>query len=202
MATLWASPTDRARLRKAQSAVLLVGGYDGSGNYGDVLQVATAIETVRRLPGAPLPVVVVERETHAHHRLLAQRYAGQFDSAVFAHFQDTDGPSVADDGLVELADRAAPVRAVVYLYGGGYLNVTGSPVDAAAATQALVDGAARSALIDHLRSEAREVTDRYGRGRSKLAIALADGLRGPRLRSKISHMMRFGHGKAARNRSC
>jgi hypothetical protein len=99
--------------------VLLVGGYDGSGNYGDVLQLATAIETVRRLPDSPLPVAVVELETQAHHAFLERRHHAYLEEAAFVHYSDGE-PSA--DRLVKLAPGAAPPRSVLYLYGGGYLN--------------------------------------------------------------------------------
>lgn len=100
--------------------MLLVGGYDGSGNYGDVLQVATAIETVGRLPGSPLPLAIVEHETRAHHRGLVDRFAAQLGGAAFLYFED-EGEGPAGD-LVELQPPAVPARAAIYVYGGGFLN--------------------------------------------------------------------------------
>lgn len=117
--TLWASANDAARIDRARSAVLLVGGYDGSGNYGDVIQLATALETVQRLPGGPLAVVVVEREMRAHHETLACRYPGRLD-AVAAHYDA--GERSFEDDLVELPSGAAPARSALYMYGGGHLN--------------------------------------------------------------------------------
>lgn len=120
MGTLWGSDADLARLVAAQSAVLLVGGYDGSGNYGDVLQVATAIETVRGLPGAPLPVAIVERETHGHHRALEERYRARLADVAFLYYDEDEEPQA--DELVELGSGVLPRRSVVYVYGGGFLN--------------------------------------------------------------------------------
>ena len=119
-ATLWTSPADRRQLVAAQSAVLLVGGYDGSGNFGDVLQLASAIETVRSLPGSPLPVAVVERETHAHHSTLLECQPALFTGVVFAHYHE--GGEAAEDGLVELEPAIGPTRSALHVYGGGYLN--------------------------------------------------------------------------------
>lgn len=137
VASLWASPVDLTRMRQARSAVLLVGGYDGSGNYGDVLQAATAIETVAGLPGAPLPVAVVEHETLAHHRALLARFPSQLGQAAFVHFKNDDD-AVAPD-LVELDTGVLPSRAVLYVYGGGFLNERWAPrkVEHAAAGAAL-----------------------------------------------------------------
>lgn len=120
MASLWASPDDRRRLAAAESALLLVGGYDGSGNYGDVLQLATALETAKQLPGAPLAVAVVEREMLAHHSELARCYARELGGAVFAFFDD--GADRPGDGLEELPPGVSPAVALLYVYGGGHLN--------------------------------------------------------------------------------
>jgi hypothetical protein len=101
--------------------LFLVGGYDGSGNYGDVLQLATAIETVKRLPGFPLPVAIVEWEAREHHNELMDRHAQHFEGAAFGFFDDhSDAPKA---GLVELEMlKGAPPKAGLYIYGGGYLN--------------------------------------------------------------------------------
>jgi len=120
VSSLWASPTDRQRLADTDSALFLIGSYDGSGNYGDVLQLATAIETVNRLPGCPLPLAIVERETRGHHEELMRRYAGSFQRAAFAFFSDSDEPM---EGLVDLATfQGGPTCAALYFYGGGHLN--------------------------------------------------------------------------------
>jgi polysaccharide pyruvyl transferase WcaK-like protein len=107
-------------LRRARSVVLLVGGYDGSGNYGDVLQVATAIETVGGLPDGPLPVAIVEHETLAHHRAIAERFPSQLGQAAFVHFKNDDDTATSD--LVQLRPGVLPSRAALYVYGGGFLN--------------------------------------------------------------------------------
>jgi len=119
-ATLWASAADRRRIGGADSSVLLVGGYDGSGNFGDVLQLAAAIETVRGLSGSPLPIAVVERETHAHHTALLERHPAQLGGAAFVHYHE--GGDAEEDGLLEVEPESAPNRSALYLYGGGYVN--------------------------------------------------------------------------------
>jgi polysaccharide pyruvyl transferase WcaK-like protein len=117
---LWASSSDAIRLEEARSSVLLIGGYDGSGNYGDVAQLLTALKTVRRLPGSPQAAVVIEGEMHAHHDALATRYGPPLSAAVVVQYIDGERPSDAD--LVELGAGAAPRRSALYLYGGGHLN--------------------------------------------------------------------------------
>jgi Polysaccharide pyruvyl transferase len=120
MARLWASASDSARLAEARSSVLLVGGYDGSGNYGDVAQLLTSLQTVAALPEQPLALVVIEGEMGEHHRFLAGRYGPPLDDAVVAHYAEDEGP--AGDGLVELRPGSAPARSALYMYGGGHLN--------------------------------------------------------------------------------
>jgi hypothetical protein len=120
MHSLMATPGDRQRLADAESALFLVGSYDGSGNYGDVLQLAGAIETASRLPGSPLVVAVIERETREHHDELVRRYGNLFGEAAIAFFADDTGE--AENDLVPLVEAGSPAGALVYLYGGGYLN--------------------------------------------------------------------------------
>jgi hypothetical protein len=120
MPSLWATPADHKRLLDAESVLFLVGGYDGSGNYGDILQAATAIETVGGLPGSPLAVPIIERETHGHHSELMRRYGKEFGAAAFAFFHDRE--EEPDDGLVEIAPTSHMPAALVYIYGGGFMN--------------------------------------------------------------------------------
>ncbi len=98
----------------------MVGSYDGSGNYGDVLQLAGAIEAVTGLPGSPLPVVIIERATQPSHASLVKRFPALLGDAVYAYFDDAEGQ--AGDHLAELSAGAAPSRSILHLYGGGYLN--------------------------------------------------------------------------------
>ncbi len=101
--------------------LFLVGSYDGSGNYGDVLQLATAIETVGGLAGSPLAIPIVERETHGHHSELMRRYENEFAAAAFVFFNDREDEP--DDGLVEITPPGTNLpTSLVYIYGGGFMN--------------------------------------------------------------------------------
>jgi hypothetical protein len=121
MSSLWASPADRTRLLNAESVLFLVGSYDGSGNYGDILQAATAIETAGGLPESPLAVPIVERETHGHHSELMRHYRNEFATAAFTFFDDRE--DTPDDDLVEVTrPDTSQSRALVYIYGGGFMN--------------------------------------------------------------------------------
>lgn len=84
-------------------AVVLIGGYDGSGNFGDIALLDAAVGFVRRLGALPLPVV--ERQHLDFHRTLRPE---------LEHV-------LAYDPLAE-PEGPLPDIAAVYLYGGGYLN--------------------------------------------------------------------------------
>jgi hypothetical protein len=104
-------------IERARAVVLLVGSYDGSGNYGDIAQFAAAQSLVERLGPGVLALPVLEREYLAGHRQLVQ---GSGVHAPHALFFDPDGAHEDDLGAV-----AAPVElgfGACYLYGGGYLN--------------------------------------------------------------------------------
>jgi polysaccharide pyruvyl transferase WcaK-like protein len=113
-------PAERSALEGAGAVVLLVGGYDGSANYGDIAMLDAAVELVERLGPrvAALPVVeAVHRETHA--RLYPAGPGQRRPAATIYHAVPGDSPPG------DLAPAALPtgMRAgAVYLYGGGYLN--------------------------------------------------------------------------------
>ncbi|HEY7456957.1 MAG TPA: polysaccharide pyruvyl transferase family protein [Solirubrobacterales bacterium] len=177
MSTLWTHPDDRRRLDAAESVLFLVGSYDGSGNYGDVLQLASAIEISRGLPGSPLVVPVIERETYGHHRELRRRFGAAFDGAAFAFFQD--GPEDRGDGLVPLsAGEVPPAGAVVHVYGGGFLNGWWGERKAAhvAAAEALTGGRPLPLAASGLQVEERAVAP-GGVGHDLLARASWIGVR-------------------------
>jgi hypothetical protein len=104
-------------IERARAVVLLVGSYDGSGNYGDIAQFAAAQALVERLAPGVLALPVLEREYLAAHRELVQ---GSGVHAPHALFFDPDGTG-ADD-LVPVAAPAGLGFGACYLYGGGYLN--------------------------------------------------------------------------------
>ncbi len=176
MARLLASAEDARRLAGARAAVVLVGGYDGSGNYGDVLQVATAIETVARLPGSPLPVAIVEAETLGHHRALLARFPERLGGTVYLHYDETAEP--APDGLTELADGALPRRAALYVYGGGFLNQRwgGRKIAHVEAAEALHGGRSLPVVASGLQADEPAVAP-GGVAHDLLARAAAIGVR-------------------------
>lgn len=117
-ARLLAEPDTTSGRPDARVAVFLVGGYDGSGNFGDMLQLQAALELLGGLGGVVLPVVVIEREHRSGHAELA---AGSpvLASAPVCCF---DASGTRADGLVPLALPRGLTVAALYFYGGGYLN--------------------------------------------------------------------------------
>jgi polysaccharide pyruvyl transferase WcaK-like protein len=116
--TLFATaPTVRAVVR-ARAVVLLVGGYDGSGNYGDIAQYEAALALLARLGPEILVLPLLERQYLASHRQLVAADAGP--ASPHAAFFDPD--ERCEDDLLPLAAPADLAFSACYLYGGGYLN--------------------------------------------------------------------------------
>jgi polysaccharide pyruvyl transferase WcaK-like protein len=101
----------------ARAVVALVGGYDGSGNFGDVLLAVAALQLVRAQVEDACPLLVVEATRAEHHSRLAAEVAQLADAHVVCA-ADPGGPEQGPE--IRLPDRLDSV--LVYLYGGGYLN--------------------------------------------------------------------------------
>ena len=98
-----------ARLMEASSAIVLIGGFDGSANFGDVLQARVAM--ARALNATEFSVVALVVEAAFEHYSAAALNAP--DDVVILPYTDTPDPAA----LSQL-----PPLTLVYLYGGGYLN--------------------------------------------------------------------------------
>ena len=101
----------------AEAITILIGSYDGSGNYGDIAQFEAAVELLSPLADTTLVLPVLERryieiygETLEGSRCLHER---------FLFFGD---PDTADDELVPVPHSTRLRFATIYLYGGSYLN--------------------------------------------------------------------------------
>jgi polysaccharide pyruvyl transferase WcaK-like protein len=113
----FATPATAAKVVRAPAIAILIGGYDGSGNYGDIAQLDAAIALFKRFEPELLLLPVLERAHLAEHRNLA----GEFlEPPAQALFFDPDG--ISDDGLLPVPAPADLTFAACYLYGGGYLN--------------------------------------------------------------------------------
>lgn len=107
---LAATHADRAKLAEASRVVVLVGSFDGSGNFGDILQTRAVIERIRRGSPSMLIAVVVEAS-------YTERYpwVQQFLNDVVTLRFSSRRPSV---DLLE----SLPEQVLLYLSGGGFVN--------------------------------------------------------------------------------
>ena len=96
---------------------------------------------------------------------------------------------LADNDYYE--QKAAGLRHL-FEFDDAMIGVRGTPVNAATAAEALVDGPARVALIDHLHARSESVADRYEQGRAALSATLIGRLRGSTLRDAIKRRFRGG----------
>jgi polysaccharide pyruvyl transferase WcaK-like protein len=114
---LLATPATARALAAAEAVAFLVGSYDGSGNFGDIAQLDGALGLLGELEPGLLSLPVVERQYAQTHEQMRDelrhppRHVLYFD----------DGRAELDDGLVPVSPDGAGF-ALVYLYGGGFLN--------------------------------------------------------------------------------
>jgi hypothetical protein len=102
----------------AERIAVLVGGYDGSGNFGDLVQLDAAAELLGALEGELLLLPVLERGFAESHAAIGGNLLHPAEHAVY--FDDGSGPG--EDGLVPVEPPAQLAEGVSYLYGGGFLN--------------------------------------------------------------------------------
>jgi hypothetical protein len=114
---IFASPETAAAIAEAGSLAFLVGGYDGSGNYGDVLMLDTALELLAPLEPELLVLPVLERRYAAHHAGIAEQMLRPPRHPVYF-----DPEGLGEDGLVPVAAGSELATAISYFYGGGYFN--------------------------------------------------------------------------------
>lgn len=115
--TLFATAATAQAIARARAAAILVGGYDGSGNYGDITLLQAAVDLAERLGPGVAVLPLLERSRLADHRALAAQCG---DFAPQAIFFDPGGE--LEDELQPVAAPAELAFGACYLYGGGYLN--------------------------------------------------------------------------------
>ncbi len=111
---LFADPQTAAALGEARAVAFLVGGYDGSGNYGDLALLEAATRLLEPQSGELLALPVLEAGFAAQHGELAATMRSVPPHALFFG-------EAAPSGAAPLR-LAPPAAAAVYLYGGGFLN--------------------------------------------------------------------------------
>jgi polysaccharide pyruvyl transferase WcaK-like protein len=115
---LFVTPETQRALADARAVALLVGSYDGSGNYGDIAQLDAGLQMLKPLAQGLLVLPVLERGFRPAHLELLATFQQPFDHALFFDPERAWG----EDGLVQLSAPSALASAAIYLYGGGYLN--------------------------------------------------------------------------------
>src|SRR5215218_4501867 len=114
---LFASAETAAEVAQASSLAFLVGGYDGSGNYGDVLMLDTALELLAPLEPGLVVLPVLERRFAGHHPEIAEQMLRPPRHPIYF-----DPEGCGEDDLVPIAAGPGLTTAVTYFYGGGYFN--------------------------------------------------------------------------------
>jgi polysaccharide pyruvyl transferase WcaK-like protein len=116
--TLFTTPATAEAIAGAGAIAFLVGGYDGSGNYGDIALLDAALDLLDGFDDGLLALPVVERQFAAAHETLAREFLNRPRHVLYF---DPDGIEDEDD-LVPAPTPLIPGPAVSYLYGGGFLN--------------------------------------------------------------------------------
>lgn len=113
----FATPATRRALSDARAAAILVGGYDGSGNYGDIAQADAALRLLEPLAPELLVLPVLERRYRREHHGMLAAFNCPPEHALFF-----DPERNWNDDLLPLAAPPSLAAGAIYLYGGGYLN--------------------------------------------------------------------------------
>lgn len=141
--TLLASAETAAAIATAPALAVLVGSYDGSGNYGDLAQLDATLGLLGA-DGGPLALPVVERQFASTHEALGDQFTHPPRHVLY--FGDGEE---GDDDLVPVRPPDSLGLGLVYLYGGGYLNPSWGERKLAmlGAAEAMVSGAARVSKV-------------------------------------------------------
>ena len=119
---LYMRPAAARMLAGARGAAILIGGYEGWGNYGDLVQLEATLDLLGSAAAGVVGCPVISLHTAREHA--ERRAAGEFSDHAELYYtppgEDSD-PLAAQLGLVP-AVLQGPIKALVWLYGGGYLN--------------------------------------------------------------------------------
>jgi hypothetical protein len=113
--------TDLDRLFAARAACYVISGYDGSGNYGDVLQVEECLRQLATIDQALLPVPLVSLAAASEHVRREAASRGTWGGAVPLFYADRDS-SVGTEAEFTEVEVPPPVPSALLLAGGGFLN--------------------------------------------------------------------------------
>jgi hypothetical protein len=115
---LLATPETAAAIAGGGPLAILVGSYDGSGNYGDIAQLDAALGLIGGLDPDLLVLPVVERQFAATHESMAAELIHRPRHVLYF---DAGGDPGGED-LVPVGPPQGVSLAISYLYGGGFLN--------------------------------------------------------------------------------
>jgi polysaccharide pyruvyl transferase WcaK-like protein len=118
--SFFATPATAAAIAATPALAILIGSYDGSGNFGDIAQLDAGLDLLERLGEEILIAPVVERSLMASHDDLRPGLLHHIEHTLY--FDPDPDAADADDGLVPVSAGAKLDFASCYLYGGGYLN--------------------------------------------------------------------------------
>lgn len=115
---LRAHPRTVRALAGSPRVALLVGSYDGSGNYGDLAQLDGAFELLADDDPDLLLLPVIEQQYADTHEAVGRELKHPPEHVLYFDA----GADVGAEGLVAVEPAAHLELAVLYLYGGGFLN--------------------------------------------------------------------------------
>ncbi|HEY3491780.1 MAG TPA: polysaccharide pyruvyl transferase family protein, partial [Solirubrobacterales bacterium] len=142
---LLATPETAEAIAGGGRAAILVGSYDGSGNYGDIAQLDAALGLLGSLDSELLVLPVVEQQFSATHERMAEELVHRPEQVIYFDA----GGDPGGDGLVPVETPQGVPLAISYLYGGGFLNPAWGPRKLAMlrAAENLLSGADRVVRI-------------------------------------------------------
>ena len=118
---------DLERLFGARRICYLIGGYDGSGNYGDIVQLAANLERLSSPIGGILLVPLISRLNLQSHDDLCREHPSLFGEACFTYYtlrygsEDFGADALDGEDFVDL-DGPPPAYSHILIYGGGFFN--------------------------------------------------------------------------------
>ncbi|MGC8494791.1 MAG: hypothetical protein ACP5SH_23960 [Syntrophobacteraceae bacterium] len=107
-------------LVQANSLAFMIGGYDGNHNFGDILQMIGALNTLTPFKPHLTPAVIIEQNCLVSHRQVLSAWEDSLDGVAFIFFGDHE--CELPDGLIPLPHLANPTVNILYAYGGCYFN--------------------------------------------------------------------------------
>lgn len=123
-AVFHARRSDAERLLAAGRVCYLLGGYDGSGNYGDILQLVGTLARIRPSNATTLAAPVISAVNAASHADLVQDYPELFGDACFLYLSHSGGTPIEPGAFAGMVALPSPPPADwrLLIYGGGFFN--------------------------------------------------------------------------------